>query len=350
MYRFLILAVVLFMPYNLRAQINNTMEPDSAQLASLLSLEKVKDELYMMSYQADYHFDDFRNKGIGDLDMEGFIAEYLDTIPASDLWACSAFMVRNQKGEVIVGRNFDWENIPGMVLFTEPDSAYKSVSMVPVNLMLNKDAVNAEANIKLLWAPYFPVEGMNERGLVVIELAVEGEPFDHLNDASKPSLLSLHLIRLLLDNAASIDESIELLAMYNNSASDRMHFFMADSTGSSAVVEYVNNEMVVTKNQDPWQAVTNIVVYKTSDKRLRKECGRYNFLSQYLSAHNAALSTVGSMNLLRSVSVNRVYSEQFDITSSTQWSVIYNISERYIDVVSRRDFRNKYRYKLGEDQ
>ncbi len=268
------------------------------------------------------------------------------------LWSCSAFMVENQKGEIIVGRNFDWENIPGMILFTEPDSGYKSVSMVPIDLMIDKESTSPADNRKLLWAPYFPVEGMNERGLVVIELAVEGQSFDELRDlkdASKPSLLSLHLIRLLLDNAANLEESIELLAKYNNNASDRSHLFIADSTGSSAVIEYLDNSMVVTRNKDPWQIVTNELVYKKSDKRLRKECARYSFMSQFITSHHAALSSVGSMNLLRSVSVDKAYSKQFDITSSTQWSVVYSINTLSLDVVSRRDFRNRFHYKLGKE-
>lgn len=347
MIRIIILTSMLFASGIVSGQIIDMFEPDSSQLATLNSLELIKDDLYLMNYKADYYFDDFRSKGIGALDMGGFVEKYLDTIPGSALWSCSAFMVRNRKNEVFVGRNFDWEDIPGMILFTEPDSGYRSVSMVPIDLMINKDAKTAIDNRKLLWAPYFPVEGINERGLVVIELAVEGEA---VKDEGKLSMLSLQLIRLLLDNAASLDESIELLGMFNNDASDRMHFFIADSTGSSAVIEYVNDEMVVSRNQNPWQTVTNNIVYKTSDKRLSKECSRYNFMSQFLSSNHSALSGVGSMNLLKSVSVSQVYSKQFDITTFTQWSVIYNIGERSIDVVSRRDFRNQYHYDLKEEK
>ena len=345
MFRFILLINILIVPYFALGQITEDIELDSIQNESLQSLEKINDDLYLMNYQADYYFEEFRYKGIGDLNMNEFIKKYLDTIPGSMLWSCSAFMVRNQKNEIIVGRNFDWENIPGMILITEPDQGYKSVSMVPVDLMINKEAKSAMDNQKLLWAPFFPVEGMNERGLVVIELAVEGEK---VFDENKISMLSLHLIRLLLDNAANLNESIELLSKYNNTASYRSHLFIADSTGSSAVIEYLDNEMVVSKNHNQWQVVTNNMVYKTSDKRLRKECGRYDFMSQYLSSHHSAISTVGSMSLLRSVSVKNVYASQFNITSSTQWSVVYNIGERCIDVVSRRDFRNKYHFELNK--
>lgn len=346
MFRSILLIIIFLASHIVSGQIIETAIPDSAQIASIQSLEKIKDDLYLMHYKADYCFDDFKEKGIGDLDMNEFIEEYLDTIPGSALWSCSAFMVKNRKGEVIVGRNFDWENIPGMILFTEPDSGYRSVSMVPVDLMINKEATCAEDNKKLLWAPYFPVEGMNERGLVVIELAIEGET---VKDESKVSMLSLHLIRLLLDNAADLKESVEMLRNYNNTASYRSHLFIADSTGSSAVIEYLNNEMVVSENQKPYQVVTNDIVYKTSEKRLSKECARYSFMTHFLTSNHAALSTVGSMSLLRSVSVDKIHSSQFNLTSSTQWSVVYNVSEKSFEVVSRRDFRNRYQYKLMEE-
>jgi hypothetical protein len=126
-----------------------------------------------------------------------------------------------------------------------------------------------------------------------------------------------------------------------------MHFFIADSTGQSAVVEYKDNELVVTPSDDePWQVVTNTMVYKQSTKKLRKSCSRYNWIDQYLEANHNALSTIGIRGLLSNVSVNKVYSPQFDISVTTQWSVIYNISERCIDIYSRRNYRNNYHYNF----
>ena len=317
---------------------------DSLQISTLESLKMLDDNLYYMDYRAEYNFDSFKDVGTGDITFEEFTLKYLDKVPSARPWACSAFMVKNYRA-TLAGRNFDWENIPGMILFTSPDSAYHSVSMVPVDLLMDRTASSPGENKKLLWAPYFPVEGINERGLVVAELAVEGE---RVFDENKLSMLSLHLTRLLLDYAANLEEALGLLAKYNNTASDRMHFFIADSSGSSAVVEYIDNNMVITGNKGPWQAVTNTMVYRNSDKNLRKSCSRYNFISKYLEAHYNSLLPAGAFNILRDISVVRVFSTQFDITTSTQWSVVYDLPGKSISVVSQRKYGEKFSYSLVE--
>ena len=317
-------------------------ELDSLQIKTLESLEKITDDLYTMDYKADYFFAEYKNKGIGSLSMVSFIEKYLDCIPNNKLWLCSAFMAANKK-DIIVGRNFDWENIPGLILFTEPKNCYKSISLVPIDLMLNKNAMTVFDNKKLLWAPYFPVDGMNEKGLVIIELAVEG---DIVHDDSKITMASLHLIRLLLDYASNLDEAIDLLNNFNNEASYRSHFFIADVSGSSAIVEYLDNKMVFTSNRNAWQVVTNTMVYNKSEKKLRKICNRYFTISKYLSSNNGSISTEEAFNLLKSVSIESSYSSQFDIYSSTQWSVLYNLGKRSINVVSQRNYENIYHFEF----
>jgi len=325
-------------------QIPDSQSLDSTQLSTLSSLEKLNEKMYLMHYKADYHFDSYKDVGTGDMSFDDFTEQYLDKTPADKPWACSAFMVKNGR-ITMVGRNFDWENIPGMILFTSPDSAYSSVSLVPIDLLLDEDADTPEQNKLLLWAPYFPVEGINERGLVVAELSVEGEK---VHNENLVSMLSLHLIRLLLDYTSNLDEALEMLVSFNNAASERMHFFIADSAGNSAVIEYIDNAMVVSRNDGPWQVVTNTMISGSSKKKLRKLCGRYNYLSKYLEAHSRSLLEPGAFNLLRAVAVDRVISSQYKITVSTQWSVVYNLPEKSLSVVSRRNFAKQFSYSLVE--
>ncbi|MDX2442729.1 MAG: linear amide C-N hydrolase [Bacteroidales bacterium] len=315
---------------------------DNLQIKTLSSLEKITDDLYVLDYRADYYFSEFLTRGIGNFSILDFIEKYLDTIPRSSIWSCSAFMAKNDK-DIIVGRNFDWQNIPGLILYTTPKNGHKSISLVPVDLLLNKNAKTVFDNRKLLWAPYFPVDGMNNKGLFVAELAVEGEKVYNEN---KITLASLHLIRLLLDYASSLDEALVLLNNYNNEASYRSHFFIADSSGRSAVVEYTDNMIVITRNKKTWQVVTNTMVYKKSENSLRNVCNRYKAMSQYFASNNGSVSTSDALNVLRNVSIEGEYSSQYNMYSSTQWSVSYNLNKRYIDIVSERDYDNIYHFEL----
>ena len=318
-------------------------ELNKTQIETLSSLKKLDDNLYIMDYKADYYFSEFKNKGTGNLTMMDFVEKYLDTIPDYSLWACSAFMSKIEN-DIIVGRNFDWENIPGLILFTTPKNGYASVSMVPIDLMLKKNVKNNYDNQKLLWAPYFPLDGMNSEGVTISELAVDGENV-HNND--KITMLSLHLIRLVLDYASDLENAIELLKSYNNEASYRAHFFIADSSGNSAVIEYLNNKVVVTRNKEPWQVVTNTMLYKKSEKQLKNTCNRYKLISQHLSSKSALNSTGEAFSLLEKVTAKGSFSAQFDIYSFTQWSIVYNLTKRNFDVVYREDFENAHHYELN---
>jgi len=344
MVKYLILSLLLIVCEKVHGQNLRFPELDSLQVETLSSLEKLTDELYVMDYKAEYHFSEYMTRGIGNLSDTEFFEKSLDTIPSRYFRLCTAFMARNDK-DILVGRNFDWEDIPGLILFTAPVNGYKSISLVPIDLMLNINARTDLDNKKLLWAPYFPVDGINDRGLVVIELAVEGE---EVYDENKITMVSLHLIRLLLDYASNLDEALALLDNFNNVTSHRCHFFIADSSGNSAIVEYLDNKIVVTRNRKSWQAVTNTMVYKKSEKQLRKACNRYKVVSQYLSSNNGLLSTAEAINLLKKVSAKGSYTSQFDLYSSTQWSVVYDLKKRSIDVVSRLNFDTIYHYELNK--
>lgn len=65
-------------------------------------------------------------------------------------------------------------------------------------------------------------------------------------------------IRLLLDQAATVDEATALLKQYDLHSSGGMmhHLALADAQGRSAVVEYIDNEMQVTETP----VVTNFFI------------------------------------------------------------------------------------------
>ena len=102
--------------------------------------------------------------------------------------------------------------------------------------------------IQTLAAIYVPVDGMNEKGLVIADLMAGDDEETH-QKTDKPDLTTTTAIRLLLDRAANVDEAIELLKQYdmNSSIGAAHHFAIADKSGKSVVVEYVNGEMLVTE-------------------------------------------------------------------------------------------------------
>ena len=106
------------------------------ELRSLMSLKKIDDYgMYQMTYYGDYGFDEFLEVGASsDKDIEKFVTKRLLKGMPINLGVtgdgCTAFVTKNEKGEVIYGRNFDFLYAPSLQLYTEPEDGYKSVSTV----------------------------------------------------------------------------------------------------------------------------------------------------------------------------------------------------------------------------
>lgn len=63
-------------------------------------------------------------------------------------------------------------------------------------------------------APFAPMDGMNEKGLCVAVLMIQDSPGFH-QDTGKPDLTTTTAVRLLLDQAADVEEAVEVLARYD---------------------------------------------------------------------------------------------------------------------------------------
>lgn len=225
------------------------------EIRTLATLKKVDDyPMYQMRYYGDYGFDEFLKVGAkSDSDIEKFITKRLLKGLPIDLGVtgggCTAFVTRNEKGELIFGRNFDFTYTPSLQIITEPRNGYKSISTVNLTFAgYSEDKLPKGFSIDsflTLAAPYLPFDGMNEKGLVIALLAVpEAKP---PYSESKVTLNTTTAIRLVLDKAANVDEAVELLKQYNIyfSGDIECHYLIADADGNSVLVEYWDGELKV---------------------------------------------------------------------------------------------------------
>ena len=156
-------------------------------------------------------------------------------------WACTVFL--GAGGDPILGRNFDFHDQPALLLRHRPPGAYASISMVDISY-LGFDRANLRKlddpreRRALLRASRLPFDGMNERGLAV---AMAQVPAARSASGERPAG-SLGVMRLVLDEAATVEEAV---AIFRRTAIDfcggpPLHYLVADATGASAVVEYVD--------------------------------------------------------------------------------------------------------------
>lgn len=338
---FLVLLSVAFIVFLILFQRN---------IRTAASVKKLEDGLYSMEYKGDYRFNDFLEQGgaFDDLAVAEFVIQdvFHGLLPIDlrgGTFGCSTISARTPEGEAVFGRNFDWGTCTALIVQTSPAEGYDSVSTVNMDFLNLGLDMPEEMQMRLLSvaAPFAPMDGMNEKGLCVAVLMIQDSPGFH-QDTGKPDLTTTTAVRLLLDQAADVEEAVELLARYDMHASAGMmvHFALADAEGHSVVVEYIDNEMAVTETP----VVTNY--YLTSGEKYgigtEESKVRYAMLEDMLQS-GSSFTMDGIRDALDSVSKHNFDSE----FASTEWSIVYNQSTGEARYYHRENYQNYYTFITG---
>jgi hypothetical protein len=298
-------------------------------LITLASLKQVDDHpLYVMRYYGPYRSDLFVRT-----ELEEAIYDRVRRMALPE--ACTCFAGLSPESEKIFGRNFDWHDHPALLLFTDPPNGYVSVSMVDIYYLGYQAGRDPKFDrAALLLAPYLPFDGMNEAGLAVGMMAVP-----HAEDAQEPDQVtidSLRAIRVLLDYADSTDEAISLLQEYNIVFPETpIHYLISDASGSSVVVEFIDGEMHVIDNDEPWQVATNFLMTEVDPQGASSPCERYNAAYQTLATAGGRVSESEAMAILEEVSAPH-----------TIWSAVYNLTTGDVAIVMDRDYAQVIPFRL----
>lgn len=249
---------------------------------------------------------------------------------------CSIFSTKTKNGPV-VGRNWDNQNVGSIIVsYYKPDNAYASVSFsraidmgFPLNVRLD-DMAKTPFGEKLLVAPFYAYDGMNEHGLCAMVTGVNSVKVSP--EKGKESLFIGYIVRKLLDHSKTVDEAIKLVENYIpfdlQPTQINCHFLVSDASGKSVILEYQDNEWKKIYPDKNRQVMTNKVIYQVPETQLREKCWRYKTISSTLDETNGQLSWEDGMQILKDVSQD-----------GTTWSVIYlpNSKELYFSVYQSWD-------------
>lgn len=315
---------------------------------------------YEMTYYADYGREELEEQGVNsDEALVSFVTKrLLKGLPleVNVDGACSAFYVQSPEQEYLLGRNFDYHPSTAMLVKTEPKNGYRSISMVNlahIGYGNDKQPDSFINKIFTLAAPYIPLDGMNEKGFAIAVLVVEEQKV-HQNTGKTP-ITTTAAIRLLLDNAATVEEAIQILENYdmNSSGDTGYHFFLADVQGNSAVIEYIENEMKVLHNTEehPFLAATNFSL--TTKKQNGGGKDRYEIIQNGLNQSSGVMTKTEVMGLLEEAKFDAMKevtggdetSIYFD--SATQWSAVYNLTDKVVNICIGTDYAQEYEYSFS---
>jgi hypothetical protein len=312
---------------------------DSDTSRTLLSLVKVQgtgqfceDGLYLMTHFGDRE-DIFQEEN----------QEMIDNPLINKTWRhCSLFSSADESS-VVMGRNWDNQNVGSIIIsLYQPPNGYASISFArSISLGFgHKDLEQHKSSIfgsKLLLAPFYAFDGINEHGLAVGVAAVKQTTVKP--ESGKELVFITFLIRKILDQTKNIDEAVNLVEKYipfdvdKNSLSS--HIFIVDASGGSVILEYAEDQWKRIYGDKSWQVLTTKPIYNVSDSNLREKCWRYRSISETIEKMEGNVDWKAGMNIMQDVT-----------QKGTTWSVVYSLTTRELYFSVYQDWDKIYHIRM----
>ena len=352
---------------------------DAGKLEMIHSMKDLdgNGRLYEIDYNQDYMLDSVMQPGITEqTELFRHIASLLfDNLPAENDEVkygagCSAFAAQEAEGKgFLMGRNYDFRHFTpdnksylptsAILVRTAPEGGKKSISMVDgLNLGFGQGFYNdGKTDLSMLMAlPYAALDGINEDGFAIGVLALNEKQTNQ--QTGKQRIGTTVAIRMMLDKASTVREAIEMLKNYDmdmrGNGHSNYHFFMADATGDYAIVEYTFDKdrtepkvMEVFTADDSLRCVTNFYVAPsmtgtTDGWGSSHGKDRYENLRKTLDEKKHVMKEDEAMQLLEKVSQPPTE----ELTSQTQWSALYNLTEKTLRLTILREYAKEYNFRI----
>ena len=319
-----------------------------------MSAEKLDDGLYYMEYKGDDGFKELMDRGgCNDISvLASYVMEFLSKgyfkpdsidVPIKPV-GCSTLTVKTPEDDVMMARNFDYPYGTALIMHTIPDEGYESITTFSTDFFGFGENYKPEGfrnQYMALAGMFMALDGLNEKGLAIAVLDA-GDKVVTRQDTSKPDLTTTTAVQYLLKNAANIDEALALLKTsdMNSDPGSAYHFSMADATGRSVAVEYVENQMVVTESPFvtnhylcEWKFQTGL---HESDHRHEKLMEQYSAAGGVMNADQLT-ETIASVTQLP---------EKGAIVGGTLWTMVMDLTHPSVTYYSLRHFDKPFHFEL----
>ena len=163
----------------------------------------------------------------------------------------------------------------------------------------------------------------------------------HQTRQGKESVVHTVLMRMMLDNCATVDEAIKLADSYNmiSTPDADNHILVGDASGKSVMLEWINNELVITEVDHG----TNFYSGKADHYGYGFE--RDDVMTNAKNTHPNGMSEEFAMETMKKASQN--FEEDRDY-GYTQWSAVYNMIKGTVDVCVHMDYEQVYKFSINK--
>lgn len=265
------------------------------------------------------------------------ILTLLTCIISFPVFACTTFCIK-KNGQIVFGRNYDWVSGAGIVNTNQRGLIKTSINTGDGNTI---SWVSTYGSISFnQYGKEFPTGGMNEKGLVVELMWLDGTVYPATDD--RPALGVLQWIQYQLDNAANIDDVINSDRKIRISKkATPLHYLIADAVGNTASIEFLDGKMTVHKdNELPYPVLTNNT-YESSVKLARSIIGENKNIQTSDNSLDRFVTACGMIKKFNESEVNMPINDfAFSVLdkvsqgSFTKWSIVYDISQKKIHFIT----------------
>jgi penicillin V acylase-like amidase (Ntn superfamily) len=243
---------------------------------------------------------------------------------SSEAQACTTFFL-NKNGIKVFGKNYDFQTGTGMLVvnrkgvskYSFRDNSLKWVSRFG-SISFNQYGLE------------FPSGGMNENGLVIELMWLDGTEYPAKD--SRGELGNLQWIQYILDNCGTVQEAIDIQSRIRiDRGGVPLHFLLADRSGNSATIEFLNGKAVFhTGSGLPFPVLTNETYQSSLESYNRKNynnslipAGSRSSDYRFAKACSAVSSYTG--NSENAIQYGFSILENVSNGSFTKWQIVYDL-------------------------
>jgi choloylglycine hydrolase len=183
--------------------------------------------------------------------------------PVAD--ACTRFVYHGPDGNIITARSMDWKLDVATNLWAFPRGMDRNGEAGPNSITWT----SRYGSVIATGYDVSTTDGMNERGLVANVLWLVASEYPK-HDQDKPGLSIAAWAQYVLDNYATVGEAVATLekepftvvsdSVPGESRLTTLHLSLSDSSGDSAIIEYIGGKQVIHHDRS-YQVMTNSPVF-----------------------------------------------------------------------------------------
>ncbi|MBF0298765.1 MAG: linear amide C-N hydrolase [Oligoflexia bacterium] len=270
--------------------------------------------------------------------------------------ACTTFLMTNANNNTsgaFFGKDYDWHIGQGIIYINKRGVAKRAIVSKQISTAAKWNSRYGSLTFNQ-YGREFPNGGMNEKGLVVEIMVLDGSKFPSKIEFGE-SINELQWIQYQLDNFSSVKQMIKqtnllnIIPMYGS-----LHFLACDRSRDCATFEYLNGKWTITSgeklkvktlaNSSYADSVTNLSRYVGFGGRGRIP-NDSSSLSRFVRASHLALQFKPTTTTTLDEAINYGFQILSSVAlSNNKWQIIYDLDNLMVYFKSKKTNCNKTKY------